>query len=173
MFCDNIHDFSKQLAPQGRLLGLDVGEKTIGLALSDAGRMIASPLETLSRVSFKKDTAALSAIIEKHKITGLIIGNPLNMDGTIGPRAQSTKQFAKNLEPLLKLPMLLWDERLSTMAITRTMLEADLSRSRQAEVVDKMAASYILQGALDRLNKQSSSSKCQTTQDQVAQTKDV
>ena len=154
MLCDNIHDFSSQLAAKTRLLGLDVGEKTIGLALSDAGRMIASPLETLSRISFKKDSAALKALVDKHKIGGLVIGYPLNMDATIGPRAQSTKQFAKNLEPLLKIPMLLWDERLSTMAVTRTMLEADLSRSRQAEVVDKMAASYILQGALDMMGKQ-------------------
>lgn len=137
-----------------RLLGLDVGEKTIGLALSDVGRMIATPYKTIERSKFSKDAEALLSVIQEHKIGGLVIGYPLNMDGTEGPRCQSIRQFVRNLEAKVTLPMLFADERMSTMNVTTAMLEADLSRKRRAELVDKMAASYLLQGVLDRLGKQ-------------------
>ncbi|MBN9468066.1 MAG: Holliday junction resolvase RuvX [Bosea sp.] len=139
------------LPAHARLLGLDLGTKTIGLALSDVERRIASPLETIQRVKFGLDAAALLKIAEKHAIAGLVIGLPLNMDGSEGPRAQSTRAFIRNLAPLTALPIVFWDERLSTLAVTRTLLDADASRARRAAVVDKMAAAYILQGALDRL----------------------
>ncbi len=139
------------LPRHARLLGLDLGTKTIGLALSDVGRQIASPLETIRRVKFQADAAALLRIAEKHAIAGLVIGLPLNMDGTEGPRVQSTRAFLRNLAPRTTLPITFWDERMSTLAVTRTLLDADASRARRAEVVDKMAAAYILQGALDRL----------------------
>jgi putative holliday junction resolvase len=139
------------LPRHARLLGLDLGTKTIGLALSDVGRQIASPLETIRRVKFQADAAALLRIAEKHAIAGLVIGLPLNMDGSQGPRVQSTRAFVRNLAPLTSLPIVFWDERMSTLAVTRTLLDADASRARRAEVVDKMAAAYILQGALDRL----------------------
>jgi putative Holliday junction resolvase len=139
------------LPEHARLLGLDLGTKTIGLALSDVERRIATPLETIQRIKFKQDAAALLKIAEKHAIAGLVIGLPLNMDGTEGPRAQSTRAFVRNLAPLTDLPIVFWDERMSTLAVTRTLLDADASRARRAAVVDKMAAAYILQGALDRL----------------------
>jgi putative Holliday junction resolvase len=139
------------LPRHARLLGLDLGTKTIGLALSDVGRQIASPLETIRRVKFQADAAALLRIAEKHAIAGLVVGLPLNMDGSQGPRVQSTRAFVRNLAPLTSLPIVFWDERMSTLAVTRTLLDADASRARRAEVVDKMAAAYILQGALDRL----------------------
>lgn len=139
------------LPGQARLLGLDLGTKTIGLALSDVERRIATPLETIQRIKFGQDAAALLKIAEKHQIAGLVIGLPLNMDGTEGPRAQSTRAFVRNLAPLTQLPIVFWDERMSTLAVTRTLLDADASRARRAAVVDKMAAAYILQGALDRL----------------------
>jgi putative Holliday junction resolvase len=139
------------LPRHARLLGLDLGTKTIGLALSDVGRQIASPLETIRRIKFQPDAAALLKIAEKHAIAGLVIGLPLNMDGSEGPRVQSTRAFVRNLTPLTSLPIAFWDERMSTLAVTRTLLDADASRARRAEVVDKMAAAYILQGALDRL----------------------
>ena len=141
------------LNKEQRLLGLDVGEKTIGLALSDTSRTIASPLETISRSKFTKDVETLKQRIVKHGVGALVIGYPVNMDGSEGPRCQSIRQFARNLEKALPLPLLLWDERMSTMAATRMMLEADLSRQRRGELVDKIAASYILQGVLDYLNK--------------------
>ncbi len=134
-----------------RLLGLDVGTKTIGLALSDATWTIATPLQTLERKKFKHDILELMAIINKYNVSGLVIGFPKNMDGSEGPRCQSTKQFAYNLLKEMDLPIAFWDERLSTIAVTRTLLMADVSRKRRQEVVDKMAASYILQGALDAL----------------------
>lgn len=137
--------------PSGRLLGLDLGEKTIGLALSDSRRKIASPYETLSRGKFGKDAQALKTIIEREEVKGLVVGYPINMDGSLGPRAQATRAFVANLEKLIPLPVLLWDERMTTMAVERTMLEADLSRARRAELVDKLAASYMLQGFLDSL----------------------
>ena len=135
------------------LLGLDLGSKTIGLALSDLERQIASPLETIQRVKFGLDAAALLKIAEKHQVAGLVIGLPLNMDGTEGPRVQSTRAFVRNLAPLTALPIVFWDERMSTLAVTRTLLDADASRAKRAAVVDKMAAAYILQGALDRLGR--------------------
>lgn len=139
------------LPDQARLLGLDLGTKTIGLALSDVERQIATPLETIKRVKFGLDAAALLKIAGKHQVAGLIIGLPLNMDGSEGPRVQSTRAFIRNLMPLTALPIAFWDERMSTLAVTRTLLSADASRTKRAEVVDKMAAAYILQGALDRL----------------------
>lgn len=132
-------------------MGLDLGTKTIGLALSDLTLVIASPLETIRREKFTQDAKALLALVEKHGVGGLVLGHPLNMDGSTGPRAQASESFARNLARLSAIPVALWDERLSTVAVTRTLLEADTSRRRRAEVVDKMAAAYILQGALDRL----------------------
>ncbi|WP_298967303.1 Holliday junction resolvase RuvX [uncultured Methylobacterium sp.] len=143
--------FVAAAGPATRLLGLDLGTRTIGLALSDAGRRIASPLETIKRVKFTPDAARLVEIAGRHAIGGLVIGLPLNMDGSEGPRAQSTRAFVRNLKPILPLPVLLWDERLSTAAVTRTLLEADASRARRGELVDKLAAAYILQGCLDVL----------------------
>ena len=141
------------LAAKGKLMGLDLGTKTIGVAISDALRMTASPVETIKRTKFTADAERLLALIGQNAISGIVIGLPLNMDGSEGPRAQSTRAFVRNLGQKTDLPIVFWDERLSTMAVTRTMLEADLSRARQAEVVDKLAASYILQGALDRLRR--------------------
>ena len=141
-------------APPGtRLIGIDLGTKTIGLALSDAGRTIATPLETLRRTKFTPDAEALSKLAKQHAVGGLVIGLPFNMDGSEGARAQSTRAFATNLSRLLMLPILLWDERLSTVAVERSMIEADMSRAKRARRVDKAAAAYILQGALDRLAK--------------------
>lgn len=146
------------LPRHARLIGLDVGTKTIGMALSDVERRIASPLETIRRVKFGLDAAALLTIAAKFEAAALVVGLPLNMDGTDGPRAQSTRAFARNLGNLTALPLVFWDERMSTLAVTRTLLEADASRARRAEVVDKMAAAYILQGALDRLDRLTRSS---------------
>ncbi len=138
--------------PRGaRLMGLDLGTKTIGLALSDVERRIASPLETIKRVKFTPDAQKLLALCTKHGVAMLVLGLPLNMDGSEGPRAQATRAFARNLAQLTPLPILFQDERLSTAAVTRTLLEADASRARRDELVDKMAAAYILQGVLDRL----------------------
>jgi putative Holliday junction resolvase len=132
-----------------RLLGLDLGSKTIGLALSDVNRMVATPLLTITRTKFTKDIKELFSVVDSKDVAGLIVGLPISMDGTEGPRCQSVRQFATNLLALRDLPIAFWDERLSTAAVTRTLLEADTSRRRRAEVVDKMAAAYILQGALD------------------------
>lgn len=140
------------LAKNDRLLGLDLGTKTIGLALSDTTRIIATPLETLAKGKFKADAARLLELIELHQVGAIVLGLPINLDGSEGPRAQSTRAFARNLKAVTDCPILLWDERLSTVAVERTLLEADASRKRRAEVIDKMAAAYILQGALDRLN---------------------
>jgi putative Holliday junction resolvase len=148
---DSLRELAGRLAPGSRLLGLDVGTKTIGLALSDVTRSVATPLETIRRTKFQKDADALLAILARFGIGGLVIGLPLNMDGSEGPRAQATRAFARNLASRTELPMAFWDERLSTAAVTRTLIEADASRARRAELVDKMAAAYILQGALDRL----------------------
>lgn len=135
-----------------RLMGLDLGTKTIGLAISDVERSIATPLETIRRVKFREDVGRVLELARKHEIAGFVLGLPLNMDGTQGPRAQSTQAFARNLAPLTPLPIVLWDERLSTAAVTRALIDADASRARRAQVVDRMAAAYILQGALDRLH---------------------
>jgi putative Holliday junction resolvase len=139
------------IAPNLRLLGLDLGEKTIGLALSDTMLTIATPMETLKRGKFSVDAARLDEIIARQNVGGLVVGLPLNMDGSDGPSAQSARAFARNFAARSPLPILMWDERLSTAAVTRTLIDADASRKRRAEVVDKMAAGYILQGALDRL----------------------
>jgi putative Holliday junction resolvase len=140
-----------RLQPEARLLGLDVGTKTIGLALSDVTRSIATPYETIRRTKFTADAKALAAIVAKEGVGGLVIGLPLNLDGSEGPRAQSTRAFARNLTGHVDVPMAFWDERLSTAAVERHLIEADASRKRRAQVIDRMAAAYILQGALDRL----------------------
>ena len=148
----NPADLRAGLGKGQRLLGLDVGTKTIGLALSDPSLTIATPMETRRRGKrFRDDAAALETIIGRHGVGGLVIGLPINMDGSEGPRAQSVRQFARNLLAHMDLPIAFWDERLSTAAVTRTMLEADLSRRRRGELVDKMAAAFILQGCLDSL----------------------
>ena len=149
----DLEAFANALPARGALMGLDLGTKTIGVAISDPGRSIASPLTTVARTKFKADAAALLKEAGRHAIAGLVIGLPLNMDGSEGPRVQATRAFARNLAALTDLPMLFWDERLSTAAVTRTLIEADTSRKRRGEVVDKMAAAYILQGLLDRLGK--------------------
>ena len=148
-----IEDLANLLAKDARLLGLDVGTKTIGLALSDVSRSIATPYDTIRRTKFTEDAKTIREIVEKNQIGALVIGLPINLDGSEGPRAQSTRAFARNLAPIVKLPMLFWDERLSTAAVERHLIEADASRKRRAEIVDRMAAAYILQGALDRLRR--------------------
>jgi putative Holliday junction resolvase len=148
----SLPELSQALQRDERLLGLDVGTKTIGLALSDVTRRIATPLETIRRTKFSADAARLLAIASEQEVGGLVIGLPVNLDGSEGPRAQSTRAFVRNLAPLTDLPMAFWDERLSTAAAERALIEADASRKRRAELIDKMAAAYILQGALDRLN---------------------
>ncbi|WP_350334613.1 Holliday junction resolvase RuvX [Coralliovum pocilloporae] len=134
-----------------RLIGLDLGTKTIGLGLSNPDLTVATPLETIRRKKFQQDTDLLLSICAEWNVGALVLGLPFNMDGTEGPRAQSTRSFARNLHQKTDLPMLFWDERLSTVAVTRTLLDLDTSRAKRADVVDKMAASFILQGVLDRL----------------------
>ena len=141
----------ERLPRHARLMGVDLGTKTIGLAISDVERRFANPLRTIRRVKFGLDAAALVAAADEFDVAALIIGLPLNMDGSEGPRAQSTRAFVRNMAPLTAKPFAFWDERLSTAAVTRTLIEQDASRARRAEVVDRMAAAYILQGALDRL----------------------
>jgi putative holliday junction resolvase len=135
----------------GKILGLDLGTKTIGVAISDGMRYSATPLETIKRTKFTQDAERIIELIAENQVVAILLGLPLNMDGTEGPRVQSTRAFARNLSPKINLPIAFWDERLSTSAVTRMMIEADMRRDRRAEVVDKLAASYILQGALDRL----------------------
>jgi putative Holliday junction resolvase len=135
----------------GRIMGLDLGSKTIGVAISDGMRYSATPLETIKRTKFTADAIRLDELIAENAIVAIILGLPLNMDGSEGPRVQSTRAFARSLAQRITLPIAFWDERLSTSAVTRMMIQADLRRDRRAEVVDKLAASYILQGALDRL----------------------
>ena len=149
IFADT-RSFRDALPARGRLAGLDVGTKTIGIALCDAGWTIATAAETIRRSKFAADFAALKALLAKQQVTGLVAGLPLSMDGTDTPRTQSVRAFARNLLPL-GIPILLWDERWSTQAVTRTLIDADTSRARRSEVVDKMAAAYILQGAIDAL----------------------
>ena len=143
--------FQAVLPAGQRLIGIDPGSKTLGLALSDVGRSIASPLETIVRTKFSVDAARLLSHIREHKIAGLVIGLPINMDGSEGPRAQSARALARNIAKLASLPTLMWDERLSSAAAERVLLEADQSRKRRAEVIDKVAATVILQSALDRM----------------------
>jgi putative Holliday junction resolvase len=142
--------FRDALPDGGRLIGLDVGTKTIGTALCDAGWSFASPALLIRRTKFQKDKAALAEIIKAQKVVGLVIGLPINLDGSESPRSQSTRAFAQNLKDM-GLPILLQDERWSTVAVTRTLIEQDASRAKRAELVDKMAAAYILQGAIDAL----------------------
>ncbi len=151
MTFDDIVEFAAALPPLGALAGLDLGTKTIGVAVSDGMRQVASPITTIRRRKFTLDAADLLAIAAERGLTGLILGLPRNMDGSEGPRAQSTRAFARNLSRLTELPIGFWDERLSTVAAERALLEADTSRKRRAEVIDQVAAGYILQGALDRL----------------------
>jgi len=144
----NIEDIA---ATTGPLLGLDPGTKTLGLAISDRTRLIATPLKTIRRKKFTPDAAELLEIYDSNDAAALVIGLPVNMDGSSGPRVQSVKDFAANLMKIRDLPIFFWDERLSTMAVTRGMLDADMSRKKRAENVDRLAAGYILQGVLDRL----------------------
>ena len=144
-------EFAKALPAGARLLGLDVGTKTVGLALSDVTRTIASGLTTLARAKFAADARRLLEITQEHGVGGLVIGLPISLDGSEGPRAQATRAFTRNLAKLTPLPMLLWDERLTTAAAERSLLEADVSRRRRSQVIDKVAATLILQSALDRL----------------------
>lgn len=138
----------------GRLIGIDAGTKTLGLALSDVRRMIASPLETIRRTKFTADATRLFAITAEHEIAGLVLGLPRNLDGTEGPRAQATRALARNLNKLSPLPILLWDERLTTAEAQRMLIDADQTRKRRAEVIDKLAATIILQSALDRMKQE-------------------
>ena len=148
---DDFNAFLTALPASGALAGLDFGDKTIGIAVSDLRRQVATPLSTIRRVKFTEDAATLLALVTARGIAGLILGLPRNMDGSEGPRAQATRAFARNLSRLTALPIGFWDERLSTVAAERALLEADTSRKRRSEVIDHVAAGYILQGALDRL----------------------
>ena len=143
--------FADRLCDGAALIGIDPGTKTLGLAISDLSRTIASPLETIRRSKFTKDVARLKEIIEANAVGGLVLGLPRNLDGSEGPRAQSTRALARNLNRIFPLPILLWDERLTTSQAERMLIEADTSRKRRGEVIDKLAATLILQGALDRL----------------------
>jgi len=147
----DIADLPARLKRFDRLIGVDLGTKTIGLALSDVERRIATPLETIARVKFSKDVVRLFDLMDKHQVAALVVGLPLNMDGSEGPRAQATRGFVRNLASLRDVTIVYWDERLSTAAVTRSLIEQDASRAKRAEVVDRMAAAYILQGALDRM----------------------
>jgi putative Holliday junction resolvase len=146
-----IEALAAQLPKGARLAGLDLGTKTIGVALCDPGLRIATPLQTIRREKFGKDAEALLTLCARENVGGLILGLPINMNGTEGPRAQATRAFLRNLAPLTDLPVVLWDERLSTAAAERAMIEADMSRKKRAEKIDAAAAAFILQGALDRL----------------------
>jgi putative Holliday junction resolvase len=146
-----VEDLASRLPAKARLIGIDLGTKTIGLALSDVERRIASPLKTLPRTAFQKDADALIALFAEFEIAAVVLGLPLDLEGRDGPRAQSTRAFARNLSTRTDLPIVWWDERFSTAVVLRSLIENDVSRARRAEVVDKMAAAYILQGALDRL----------------------
>jgi putative pre-16S rRNA nuclease len=148
-----IEDLPPHLGRDARLLGLDVGTKTIGMALSDVTRSVATPFDTIRRTKFTVDAKTIREVVEKNQVGALVIGFPLNLDGSEGPRAQSTRAFARNLAAHVTVPMVFWDERLSTAAVERHLIEADASRKRRAEVIDRMAAAYILQGALDRLRR--------------------
>ncbi|KIN64108.1 putative Holliday junction resolvase [Sulfitobacter noctilucicola] len=151
MIYDDMAEFAAAVPPMQALIGLDLGEKTIGVAVTDSFLSVATPLETVRRKKFGLDAARLVEIITDRRIGGLVLGLPRNMDGTEGPRCQSTRAFARNFEKLSPLPITFWDERLSTVAAERALLEADTTRKRRAEVIDHVAAGYILQGVLDRL----------------------
>lgn len=143
--------FRAALDTRGRLIGLDVGKRTIGLATCDAGWSFATPLETIARSKFTPDLAKLRAVIARERVVGLVIGLPLNMDASDSKQTQSVREFARSVDQHLQMPMLLWDERWSTVAVERAMIDADLSRARRHELVDKLAAAHILQGAIDAL----------------------
>lgn len=151
MIFENIGDFAAALPSMRALAGLDLGTKTIGVAVSDPFLSVSTPLETIRRVKFTQDAAALQKILTHRSVGGLVLGLPMNMDGSEGPRAQATRAFARNLDRLIDMPITFWDERLSTVAAERALLEADTSRKRRAEVIDHVAAGFILQGVLDRL----------------------
>ena len=153
MLLDNPAELREAVPAGSRLIGLDVGTKTIGTALSDTRLVIASPLETIRRRRFRDDMAVLFALVERHGVGGLVIGLPLTMEGGDGPRTQSVRQFVRNLLALRDMPVALWDERLSTAAVTREMIAADLTRKRRAEILDRVAAAYILQGCLDAIGR--------------------
>ena len=151
MICAGVEEFAAALPPYRAVAGLDLGDKTIGVALSDLRRQVATPVEVIRREKFTLDAARLLALLTAREVAGIVLGLPLNMDGSTGPRVQATQAFARNLEKLTPLPICYWDERLSTVAAERALLEADTSRKRRKEVIDQVAAGYILQGTLDRL----------------------
>lgn len=151
MIFNDITEFAAALPQMGGVTGLDLGEKTIGVAVSDSFRSVATPLETIRRKKFTVDAARLMEICTARNLCGIVLGMPYNMDGSEGPRCQSTRAFARNLERICELPISFWDERLSTVAAERVLLAADTSRKRRSEVIDHVAAGFILQGALDRL----------------------
>ena len=151
MIHEEIHDFAAALPPMQAIMGLDLGTKTIGVALSDRLLSVATAVETVKRRKFTQDAARILELAQGREAGGLVLGLPRNMDGSEGPRAQSTRAFARNLSGVTDLPIGFWDERLSTVAAERALLEADTSRKRRAEVIDSVAAAYILQGVLDRL----------------------
>jgi len=151
MILTDMADLLAALPPNRAICGLDLGDKTIGFAVSDLRRQVATPILVIRRVKFTEDATRLLALLAERQIVGIILGLPLNMDGSEGPRVQSTRAFARNLEKLTPVPIGFWDERLSTVAAERALLEADTSRKRRSEVIDQVAAGYILQGALDRM----------------------
>ena len=158
MITDSVRSFFEVLPSRGRLLGLDLGSKTVGLSLSDLARQIATPMDTIRRIKYSQDAAKIQKICNEQLIKGLVIGLPKNMDGSEGKACQISREFSRLFFKSYGLPTLLWDERLSTAAVTKTMVEADLSRKRQAKIVDKMASAYILQGALDAIESQRNAS---------------
>jgi len=151
MICETPEEFVVAIPQHGALAGLDLGTVTIGVAISDVMHSVATPLETIKRKKFGVDAEKLLALTSHRLVTGLVLGLPRNMDGSEGPRCQATRAFARNLEKLTPLPITFWDERLSTVAAERALIEADTSRKRRAEVIDHVAAGYILQGMLDRM----------------------
>jgi putative Holliday junction resolvase len=151
VICATVEDFAAALPPNRAIAGLDLGDKTIGVALSDLRRQVSTPIEVIRREKFTLDAGRLLALLQAREAAGIVLGLPFNMDGSSGPRVQATQAFARNLEKLTALPICYWDERLSTVAAERALLEADTSRKRRKEVIDQVAAGYILQGALDRM----------------------
>jgi putative Holliday junction resolvase len=151
VICADVAEFVAALPVNRAVAGLDLGDKTIGVALSDLRRQVATPIEVIRREKFTQDAGRLLALLEARGAAGIVLGLPLNMDGSVGPRVQATQAFARNLSRLTALPICYWDERLSTVAAERALLEADTSRKRRKEVIDQVAAGYILQGALDRM----------------------
>lgn len=150
--CDEIEEFAGLIGCSSALMGLDFGTKTIGVAISDRLQTVATPRETIKRKKFGIDADAIERLISENEVAGIVMGLPMNMDGSEGPRAQSTRAFARNLTARITVPIFFWDERLSTVAAERALLEADMSRKKRAVVIDNVAASYILQGVLDRLS---------------------